>query len=197
MNNAIVITQFCLKQFEKTPKAFYIPNDPGELEGKVNSFYAAHPTAIKPGYAPFCKHLFIPNYIDAPPTSIEITHQNAHLIESDYIARRPTELPVLTRWIPLNKITLQKASFIDVILYSKDQIDKESVATSIKETDALSYQYGIVSLKFQNEDYETPMMPITIMRNSMDIKYGGSGVAFSSDEYLKSVEYWKAHVSVK
>jgi hypothetical protein len=197
MNTAFVMTQFCLKEFEKSPNTFYIQNDPNEFVAKANQFYATNPSAIKPGYASFCKHLFMPNYIKASPTSVLITTENAHLIISDYVARRSTELPVLTRWIPMDKITLKNAEYIDIILYSREQIDKESAATGIKETSELAYEYGIVSLKFQNEDFETPMMPITMMRNSMDIKYGGSGVTFSSEEYLKSVDYWKSHVSIR
>lgn len=36
--------------------------------------------------------------------------------------------------------------------------------------------WGIVSIKAQDEPYETPMAPITMMRNALGKEYGGSGV---------------------
>ena len=40
----------------------------------------------------------------------------------------------------------------------------------------LDYDYGIVSVKPQDADYETPMQPITMMRNALGKAEGGSGV---------------------
>jgi hypothetical protein len=34
------------------------------LEAKVNDMFNADPGAMKEGYAPFCKHLFVPNFIE-------------------------------------------------------------------------------------------------------------------------------------
>jgi hypothetical protein len=34
------------------------------LEAKVNDMFNADPSAMKEGYAPFCKHLFVPNFIE-------------------------------------------------------------------------------------------------------------------------------------
>jgi hypothetical protein len=42
-----------------------------------------------------------------------------------------------------------------------------------KEVD---YDFGIVSIKPQDELHETPMDPITMMRNALGKEEGGSGV---------------------
>lgn len=51
------------------------------------------------GYAPFCKHVFVPNFVGAKLGALEITDANRHLLRSGYTKRRPEELAVLTRWV--------------------------------------------------------------------------------------------------
>lgn len=43
--------------------------------------------------------------------------------------------------------------------------------------------------------YETPMQPITIMRNAL-ISEGGSGVSIDRTAYGKSVDYWSKHAPI-
>ncbi len=45
-------------------------------------------------YAPYCKHLFIENFTDTRVNVAPITQSNARLLQSDYEARAPHELPV-------------------------------------------------------------------------------------------------------
>jgi hypothetical protein len=49
------------------------------------------------GYAPFCKHVFVPNFVGAKVGALSITDSNRHLLKSGYTKRRPEELAVLTR----------------------------------------------------------------------------------------------------
>jgi len=53
------------------------------------------------GYAPFCKHVFVPNFVGAKASTLTITDDNAKHIRSEYKSRKPGELPVLTRWFPV------------------------------------------------------------------------------------------------
>ena len=53
--------------------------------------------ALVPGYAPFCKHLFIPNFVGARLGALRITDQNRGRLQCGYSRRRPEELAVLTR----------------------------------------------------------------------------------------------------
>lgn len=61
----------------------------------------------------------------------------------------------------------------------------------------IDYDYGIISVKPQSQGHETPMDPITIMRNGLGLEYGGSGVPILKEEYMKSVEYWSGRALVK
>lgn len=120
---------FCFKQFEVSDSS-KINYDKDEFTSKVNDFYLSEKDngGLKDGYAPFCKHLFIENFTDALSTSIEITAENEKFMKSGYNARRENELAVLERWF--NKETLEteglfkekKAKYLDIILYSKDQV---------------------------------------------------------------------------
>jgi hypothetical protein len=58
----------------------------------------------------------------------EITPENKNLIESCYEARTEKELAVLVQYIDRTKYPAPKATFLDIILYSRDQITKENLA---------------------------------------------------------------------
>lgn len=149
-------------------------------------------------YAPFCKHLFVKNFTDTRVNVVPITQSNARLLESDYEARVPAELPVLVRSFPSHSVTGNIAKYLDIILYSRDQIRKENAAMGVEDNPAHNEApWGVISIKAQDVDYELPMTPITIMRNALGKEEGGSGVPLDRDAYMKSVEYWKTHAIVK
>ena len=65
---------------------------------KIHEYYAKDTYPLHDGYAPFCKHLFVENFVGTPSGVMEITEDNVQLLRSDYIRRRPEELAVLTRY---------------------------------------------------------------------------------------------------
>ena len=50
------------------------------------------------------------------------------------------------------------AEYLDIILYSREQIRKETAAMG-KEEDGETAPWGIISVKAQDVDYELPMQP--------------------------------------
>lgn len=56
--------------------------------------------------------------------------------------------------------------------------------------------WGIVYIKAQAENFETPMAPITMLRNALGKAEGGSGVPFDRAAYDASLLYWKTHATV-
>jgi hypothetical protein len=52
------------------------------------------------------------------------------------------------------------------------------------------------ALQAQDESYETPMQPITMMRNALGREEGGSGVPLSRQAYEDSVAYWQGHAAI-
>jgi len=42
---------------------------------------------------------------------------------------------------------------------------------------------------------ETPMAPITMLRNALGVEEGGSGVPLDRAAYHRAVEFWRGHAS--
>lgn len=49
----------------------------------------------------------------------------------------------------------------------------------------------------QDEDYEIPMSPITMMRNALGRSEGGSGVSLDRAKYQEAVDYWQNHALIQ
>ena len=60
----------------------------------------------------------------------------------------------------------------------------------------LDYDFGIVSIKPQDVDYECPMQPITAMRNALGKDQGGSGVPLDPVKYRQCTEFWDKHAII-
>ena len=174
-----------------------------KFEQVVNSQY--DPTKLQDGYAPFCKHLFLLNdFSDARVNVLPITKDNEQYLRTRYESRNEKELPVLTRYFDKELLLEGKsesdvfpvAKYIDLILYSREQINKENAAMGKQKNEEETAPWGIVSIKAQDVAHELPMTPITAMRNALGKNQGGSGVELVREEYMKAVEYWKDHANV-
>jgi hypothetical protein len=110
-----------------------------------------------------------------------------------------------------------EAKFLDVILYSRQQLVKEYEAMPSKAAAAggggggggssehqqaaaeavlPDVPWGIISIKAQDEPHETPMQPITMMRNTLGREEGGSGVPLDRAAYAAAVAYWQRHAPI-
>ena len=222
----IVVDQFCYRQFTEKSNSnnssdgyagVVFTNTISEFETIINSRY--DPSLLIDGYAPFCKHLFLINDFTTSRVSVlPITESNMQCLRSRYEARTELELPVLTRHFDRKALVLQKqqemgngveaisdadifpvAKYLDLILYSREQIIKENIAMGkavVAAGEEETAPWGIVSIKAQDVNYELPMTPITILRNALGKEQGGSGVVLNREAYMESVNYWKDHATV-
>ena len=165
---------------------------------RLHAAHAAGDAPLVDGYAPFCKHVFVPNFAGARCGALAITAANAALLRSGYSSRTPSELPVLQRWFPEAAVApVPVARMLDVILYSREQLVKERAATGRGEGPPLpDAPWGVISVKAQDEAFELPMQPITAMRNALGREEGGSGVAIDREAYAKAVAYWQRHAPI-
>ena len=195
--NKLVLDPFCLRQFvSHSGTKGNIDFDPVDFEKRVNEQYS--PEDLKEGYAPFCKHLFIKNFTGSTLYYEKITEDNRKLLQTSYESRREEELPVLKRFFSKEDVKPRPALYLDIILYSKEQIQKENESMKTKDPNAdTQYDWGIISVKSQDLDYEIPMDPITCMRNSLGKEEGGSGVPLDREAYMKSVQFWKDHALIQ
>ena len=201
----LILDQFSFRSFDKTRTNNYINMGKEEFLKNVNELYKSESMLVD-GYAPFCKHLFVPNFVKGLKSChIEITPETEKLIISKYDSRQKNELPVLIRYIDLNSVDKTKipdAKYLDLILYSKDQIISEmgEMKFEEKEIEALKkkdFDWGIISIKPLNVDHEIPFVPMTIMRNALGKNEGGSGVPIDRKKYLDGVEFWSKNVELK
>ncbi|CAN0351212.1 unnamed protein product [Ascophyllum nodosum] len=194
------LDSFVMRQFtDVSYTGTKVPYDPQEFEDKVNEIFRTSGRKLVDGYAPFCKHVFVPNFAGVRTSIVRITPENQKLLVTGYEARTPKarqELPVLSRWFEAGAMETSEAKFLDVILYSREQIRKETEA--MRGEDAPSEApWGIISVKAQDVDREIPMQPITMMRNALGKEEGGSGVPLDRAKYAESVEFWRDHAPVK
>jgi Protein of unknown function (DUF3228) len=211
---SMVVDPFCFRQFaESESSKGYLGTvfdlSIAEFEEIVNQRFhqqeeeegATSSPPLQDGYADFCKHFFVDNdFTQARVNVLPITPENESLLRSQYEARNEKELPVLTRYFPKTllddtKVQLPVAKYLDLILYSREQINKENAAQG-QPINPETAPWGIVSIKAQDVPYELPMTPITAMRNALGKEEGGSGVPLNREEYMKAVNYWKDHATV-
>jgi len=200
----LVLDAFCRRQWDASYVGTSLVGvDPERLEAAVNAAYerAGGEAGLVPGYAPFCKHVFVENESRAFPTVktsvLAVDESNAGELRTAYEARTERELAVLVRYFPKERVPpLPTARYLDVILYSREQIEQETAATGAPKQDARA-PWGIISVKGQDEPHETPMTPITMMRNALGKEEGGSGVPLDRDAYRKAVEYWSTRAVVR
>lgn len=170
--------------------------DADELLARVEAAHAQGSPLVD-GYAPFCKHLFLPNFNGARSGALAVSEANRHLLRSGYSSRTPSELPVLQRWFSSSDVEAPEAAWLDIILYSREQLVKERAATGRADQPPLpDAPWGIISIKAQAEEFELPMQPITAMRNALGREEGGSGVAIDRAAYARAVEYWQGHAVI-
>lgn len=200
-SKSLVVDPFCFRQFaENEQSQQYLGTvfslSVSDFEKIVNERYDER--LLLDGYAPFCKHLFVKNdFTDAQVNVLPITPDNEHNLRTEYQARNEKELPVLSRYFPKKLVgdNLPVAKYLDLILYSREQIQKENAAQGSAGTGETA-PWGIVSIKAQDVDHELPMTPITAMRNALGKEEGGSGIPINRETYLKAVAYWKDHATV-
>ena len=145
------LDEFALKQFNDTDPNYSgtrIHYDTAKFVAKIQEFHTQGAQLVD-GYAPFCKHIFVPNFTGAKLGALALTDNNRKLLQSGYSRRRPEELPVLSRsafvmfsqagiratttppitssrWFLLQDVQpVAEAKFLDCILYSREQLVKE------------------------------------------------------------------------
>lgn len=94
------------------------------------------------------------NFANVLTAVLEITPDNEHLLKTTYEARTEKELPVLRRYFPKEAVKLAPCKYLDLILYSKEQVLKENAAMgSTDPNENLDYDFGIVSIKPSDVPY--------------------------------------------
>lgn len=147
------------------------------------------PLDVLDGYAPFCKLWVFENWTDTRVMAVPITRTNRGYLRSAYEARAADELPVLTRWFEglTGELAPPRAKYLLVIVYDQQQMHKEG--------DPIDADWGVVGCLGTLAPEETPLAPITMLRNALGVDEGGSGVPIDREAYARAVEFWDRHAT--
>lgn len=179
----IVLSNFARPRlFPKDGRRNAILCSPEDFEARLNS---ETPIAVLNGYADFCKLHVHRNWTETRCATIPITTDNEHLLKSGFEARNARELPVLNRWF--EGVEPPVANYLIAILYSAGQMAVEG--------EAIDGDWGVVGCLATEAPEETPLAPITMLRNALGVDEGGSGVALDRAAYERSVAFWQAHAN--
>lgn len=152
----------------------------------------------RPGYAPFCRLLFVPNFTGAKAPVVEITADNLHLLQSKYTSRVESELPYLSRSFPRDSIMTPRAVWLCLALYTARHL----VEVEDDGCDFLGITYDresdwvIVNVMGVMTSEEQPLTPETMTRNALGPEFGGSGQPIDWSAYRESVAFWSKHAIV-
>ena len=77
-NLKLVLNPSCFEQFDQQSAGMsFIKFDQGEFLNKIHKIYETDENVtLIDGYAPFCKHLFVPNFTDSISSFLKITDEN-------------------------------------------------------------------------------------------------------------------------
>ncbi|TDK27353.1 DUF3228 family protein [Luteimonas aestuarii] len=181
---SIILTPFARPRlFPREPRANTIRDcTPAQFERHLNT---RAPLKELDGYAPFCKLHVHRNWTSTRCLTVPITDGNRHLLRSAYEARTKDELPVLVRWF--EGVEPPVAEYLVVILYSAEQLAKEGAP--------IDGDWGVVGCMYTMTPDETPMAPITMMRNALGVEEGGSGVPLDRAAYARAVDFWERNAN--
>jgi Protein of unknown function (DUF3228) len=179
---SIVLTEFArTRLFPREPRRNTIQDcTPEQFEHRLNE---EAPLAVLDGYAPFCKLHVHRNWTSTRCMTIPIDDDNRHRLRTAYEARTTDELPVLVRWF--EGVDPPISEYLIVILYDRQQMAKEGTP--------IDADWGVVGCLYTMTPEETPMTPITMMRNALGVEQGGSGVPLDREAYLRSVLFWEGN----
>ncbi len=142
----------------------------------------------------FCKYAYIPAKdigYKGRATIAWIKGNEAH-IRSAYVYRmndHAKELQYLDRWLDKEHVEGAPASFIAVVLYTKEQLYKEGLL--------IQAAYGIVAAQVEPTKQISPMTPATIERNSMGPEFGGNGTPIDRTYHDYACAFWSMWAIVR
>jgi len=140
----------------------------------------------KEGYAPFVLiATILPEDLGIEailcPIAV-VTEENVELVQSALEARRDGEPEFMEFWLPRDSVERLAARHVDLVLYTREQLEKEGEPHT-------SSDYDLISVNAEVGD-DTPMGPNTIERNAMGPDAGGSGVPLDADTMAAAKAFW-------
>jgi Protein of unknown function (DUF3228) len=188
--NSVAISNFSKRHLNQGDFTF-IPSDEKFEEIRKKTQVKINNGDYSDGYADFCK-IVILNMPEIKSPIAKITSENKHLLKSVMKKRREGEEEYESVYFPGGSVEELPSDHLSIILYSKEQVEKESGKDNFDKSTGADWE--IVSVNSDPYSYVTPMCPITMKRNASGI--GGSGHQHTEEEFKESERFWSEHAKI-
>lgn len=141
------------------------------------------------GYADFV-HIVSVNEPDILCNIAKITPQNEKLLKTEMTKRREGEEEYEHRFFESKDVKGIPSHHVDIILYTKEQLDKEGEKNTGSDFD-------IISINAEISEKGAPIAPVTMRRNIKGPASGGSGHQHTEEEIGESEKFWEQHALIK
>jgi len=143
----------------------------------------------KKGYADYVRIVSIKDPAILCPVA-KITPENKKFLKTETTKRREDEESYEHSYFDAKDVAGTPAHHIDIIMYTKGQLDSEGEKNTGSDLD-------IISVNAQFSDVGAPITPETMKRNIKGPAFGGSGFQHSQEEISHSEKFWKDHAMIK
>ena len=187
INTRLALVDFALRHFDPTFIGTKVRMSPDHFLQTLSTKRGV----MRPGTAPFVKELVVPNFAKCLMGKARITKQNEHLLQTGDITRRDGEKSFSAMWFNAADVEPEQATYLHIILYSRDQLQKEGVQLDD------GVECGIVSINAEADWDAAPPTPETIRRNREGIDAGGNGYQHTDEELMESTRYHSTWANVQ
>jgi len=139
----------------------------------------------KRGYADYVRIVSIKDPKITCPIA-KITPENKKFLKSKMTKRREGEEEYKETYFESKDVKGIPSHHVDIILYSREQLEKE------KEKNTGS-DFDIISVNAEISGKGAPITPETMRRNIKGPEFGGSGFQHTKEEISHSEKFWNEH----
>ena len=125
-------------------------------------------------------------------SNLALVKGNESFLRCEYTTRENTdaeEIPYLERFFDKSDIDGAPIECLAVIMYTKEQMKKEGIATEA--------EYAIIALNAEPIMGISPMSPSTQVRNALGIEFGGNDSEIDREYHQEGVDFWTKWALVK
>lgn len=120
----------------------------------------------------------------------KVTPENKNFLKTEKTKRREGEEEYEHNYFDSKDVKGIPSHHVDLILYTKEQLEKEKEKHS-------GADFDLISVNAEISEKGAPIAPETMRRNIKGPESGGSGHQHTEKEISHSEDFWKDHALIK